>query len=494
MNYPLTSKFQSKKPEQGSLAQTRSCKIVATIGPSSNDPEILKALIREGLNIARLNFSHGDHSFHAKNIDMIKKVSNEMGKEVAILQDLQGPKIRCAYLIDDKNEITKGEHYLLTYGDKQDKLGVIPIDYSGLSKDTEVGHRVLMDDGLLIFRVHAKKGKSVLIEACTSGVLKNRKGINFPDSHISQPSLTEKDTKDLLFGLSQGVDAIALSFVQEADDIKQCRKIINVLGSDVPIIAKIEKTSAMDSIHKIAKEADGLMVARGDLGIEGSIEKVPAFQSKIIAAAEKEAIPVIVATQMLESMTTNPRPTLAEITDVANGVLDQTDCVMLSGEVAAGKYPIECVKKMASIINTVETWMHKRGSRYKHTTPNNEIWEKHTAIAKSACEAADSLGAKFIVCLTLTGSVAHLLSKWRPVTPIIAISPRHEVIKRLSFCWGVSAIRNPLFYNTDTLLEGIPVLLKEHGLVKKGDSIVITAGIPLKSMTSTNMIKIQGID
>lgn len=493
MNQSLTNKLLSKIPAQHSRRRERSCKIVATIGPSSHDPEILKGLILAGMNIARLNFSHGDHKFHAKNIENIKKLSQKLGKNVGILQDLQGPKIRCGRLLGDSNQIHKGKPYTLFFGEKQTEEGSIPIDYKNLSQDTDVGHRVLMDDGLLIFRIISKKEEAVIIESCNSGVLKNRKGINFPDSQISQPSLTERDTKDLLFGLSNGVDAIALSFVQRADDIRQCRKIINVLGSDVPIIAKIEKNSAVDDIDEIAKEADGLMVARGDLGIEGSVEKVPTFQRKIILAAEKEAIPVIIATQMLESMTNNPEPTLAEITDVANGVLDKTDCVMLSGEVAAGLYPIPCVQKMGSIIDTIESWTQggSLSPRRAGYTPKN--WERHSSIAKAACEVADSLGARYIVCLTLTGSIAHLISKWRPKTPIIAISPRHDVIKRLSFCWGVSAIRNPLFYNTDSLLEEIPTLLKEDKPLKKGDLLVITAGIPLKGMCSTNMLKIQKV-
>lgn len=493
MDQLFTNKLQSKMPYQDNIIPERACKIVATIGPSSSEIKTLENLIKSGMNIARLNFSHGDHKFHEKNIEKIRNLSLEQGRNVAILQDLQGPKIRCGRLIKQRNMIEKGKQYTLFFGLKQEKEGFIPVDYRNLSHDTEINHRVLMDDGLLIFRVIAKKKDLVIIEACNDGVLKDRKGINFPDSHISQPALTEKDTRDLLFGISHGVDAVALSFVQRADDIKQCRKILSVLGSDIPIIAKIEKTSAVDQIDAIAYEADGLMVARGDLGIEGSVEKVPAFQNKIISTAEHHAIPVIIATQMLESMTNNPEPTLAEITDVANGVLDQTDCVMLSGEVAAGQYPVNCVRKMASIIDTIEAWTYKKSSRYNQAKDQIVGWEKHSSIAKAACEAADALGARYIVCLTLTGSIAHLISKWRPRTPIIAISPRHDVIKRLSFCWGVHAIRNPLFYNTDNLLEDIPQLLKKDKIVKDGDTIVITAGIPIKAMCSTNMIKINKI-
>lgn len=493
----MQSKITSQKTELSNsrvpFSHERSCKIVATIGPSSNSPETLEKLIKSGLNIARLNFSHGDHEFHGNNIDKIKKISQKLGKNVAILQDLQGPKIRCGKLIQDKNNIVEGEVYELFFGTIQEKLGSIPVDYSQLAADVNIGDKVLMDDGLLVFQVTSKDLKVVTVKALNNGTLKNRKGVNFPDSHISQPALTEKDTRDLLFGVSKGVDAVALSFVQRAEDVEQCRKIINVLGSDIPIIAKIEKPSAITEINSIAAVSDGLMVARGDLGIESSVEMVPVYQQKIIATAEKHAIPVIIATQMLESMTHNPEPTLAEMADVANGVLDEADCVMLSGEVASGDYPVECVAKMASIIDEVETWSYKRGARYKQVSPITEVWKNHTSITKAACEAADSIEAKAIVCLTLTGSIARLMSKWRPKTTIVAISPRHDVIKRLNFCWGVYAIRNPLFYNTDNLLNQIPDLLKSHGIVQSGDTIVITAGIPLKSMSSTNMMQIKEI-
>ena len=493
MKQELANKTKTKTPAKISFLHERSCKIVATIGPSSYEPKVLQRLIKKGMNIARLNFSHGDHEFHAQNIENIKKLSQSIGKNVAILQDLQGPKIRVGTLLEDKNSIVQNESYELFFGKKQVKVGSIPVDYSGLASDVAAGDRVLMDDGLLIFEVVRVDGKLVKVKACNSGTLKNRKGVNFPDSHISQPALTEKDTRDLLFGVAKGVDAIALSFVQRAEDVEQCRKIINVLGSDIPIIAKIEKPSAIENIESIAAIADGLMVARGDLGIESSVEIVPVYQQKIIASAEKYAIPVIIATQMLESMTHNIEPTLAEVADVANGVLDEADCVMLSGEVASGDYPVECVAKMASIIDEVETWSYKRGSRYKKIQPTTEVWKNHTSITKAACEAADLIGAKAIVCLTLTGSIARLMSKWRPKTNIVAISPRHDVIKRLNFCWGVYAIRNPLFYNTDNLLNQIPDLLKSHHIVESGDTIVITAGIPLKSMCSTNMMQIKEI-
>ena len=283
--------------------------------------------------------------------------------------------------------------------------------------------------------------------------------------------------------------------MQRPEDVLQVKKMIQALGADIPVIAKIEKLPAIDEIDAICAVADGLMVARGDLGVEGSVERVPGFQKRIIAAAAKLAKPVIIATQMLESMIENPEPTLAELADVANGVLDGADCVMLSGEVASGKYPVECVRTMARLINEVEGWTFKRPVRYRtdFLERHDNKWEVHEAIARAACEAADELNAKAIVCLTLTGAIAMSVAKWRPHTPIIAISPRRDVVQRLVLVWGVYAMQNPLFYNTDVLLQDLPALLKTMGIVNSGDRVVITAGIPINQMKPTNMIKINRI-
>ena len=473
----------------------RHCKIVATLGPASSDEETLRSLLVEGLDIARLNFSHGKHEIHAKNIENVRKLAKEVGRHVTILQDLQGPKIRCGQLLEGAIELKKGEKYLLGYGTEQEDPKKIPIDYKDLVRDVKVGQNVMMDDGLLMLQITAIKDKGVEVIVKEGGILRNRKGVNFPDSILSLPALTEKDSNDLLFGIRHQVDVVALSFVQTAQDVIQCKKIIKALGSDIPVIAKIEKLSAVEEIDEIASVVDGLMVARGDLGVEGGVEKVPIFQRKIIESAGKHAKPVIIATQMLESMIQNPRATLAEVTDVANGVLEGADCVMLSGEVAAGKYPVECVKKMNSIIQEVESWSQKKPNRYGfQLTEEKSEWEEHKAIARAACEAADSLHAKAIVCLTLTGSIARLISSWRPKTPVIAISPREDVIQRLGYTWGVYGMRNPLFYNTDILLQDLPQLLHSLKIVSSGDIIVITAGIPINSMRPTNMIKINRIE
>jgi pyruvate kinase len=472
----------------------RHCKIVGTLGPASSSEEVQKKLIEAGLDIARLNFSHGSHEDHKKNIEQIRRISQECGRNVALLQDLQGPKIRTGQVLDGKLTVVKDQKYILAYGVEQTDPLIIPIDYSELVKDVAIGQRVLMDDGLLSFKIEDIQDQNVHVTCEVGGTLKSRKGVNFPEAKLSLPALTEKDSKDLLFGVSQGVDFVALSFVQDAKDIIQVKEMITALGADIPVIAKIEKIPAMDEIDAIAKVSDGLMVARGDLGVEASVEKVPGYQKKIVEVAAQHSIPVIIATQMLESMIENPRATLAEVADVANGVLDGADCVMLSGEVAAGDYPVECVRTMSDIITEVEQWTFTKKERVvEHAETSADKWLEHEAIAKAACEAADALNAKAIVCLTLTGSVARIVSSWRPHTPVIAISPRKDVIQRLTMVWGVYGMINPLFYNTDVLLQDLPQLLKSLKIVEKDDIIIITAGIPITQMKPTNMIKINRI-
>ena len=491
---PSVSSLKLPNFHNVSADEIRHCKIIGTLGPSSSSEEVLRELVSAGLNIARLNFSHGDHEFHKKNIELVRKVSADTGHPIAILQDLQGPKIRCGKLLNGGIEIKRGETYTLVFGVEQTDPKVIPIDYKDLVKDVAIGQRVMMDDGNFILRIEDIKGQNVIVKVEDGGYLKPRKGVNFPDAKLSLPAMTEKDRKDLLFGIQNGVDYVALSFVQDPKDIHDIKKMIRALGSDIPVVAKIEKLSAIETIDEIAEATDALMVARGDLGVEGDVERVPGFQRMILAAGARHAKPVIVATQMLESMIENPQATLAELADVANGVLDGADCVMLSGEVASGKYPVQCVKTMANIIREVEHWTFKRPDRYSMDDLDAiRSWEDHEAIARAACEAADSLNAKAIVALTLTGSIARSMAKWRPKTPVIAISPRPEVTNRMSMIWGVYGMQNPLFYNTDELLQQLPELLKNLGIVKSGDTVVITAGIPINEVRPTNMVKINTI-
>lgn len=473
----------------------RHCKIVGTLGPSSSNEETLRKLIENGLNIARLNFSHGDYETHKKNIDLVRRLAEETGRTISILQDLQGPKIRAGKLLNGAIELKRGETYTLVFGVEQTDPKIIPIDYKDLVKDVAVGQRVMMDDGNFILRIEDMKGQNVVVRVEEGGTLKSRKGVNFPDAKLSIPAMTDKDQRDLMFGINNGVDYVALSFVQDPSDVISLKKIIKAMGADIPVVAKIEKLSAIETIDGIAQVADGLMVARGDLGVEGDVERVPGFQKQILAAAARHAKPAIVATQMLESMIENPQATLAEVADVANGVLDGADCVMLSGEVASGKYPIECVRTMDNIIREVEHWTFKRPERYAsdELIQGGKVLEDNEAIARAACEAADSMNAKAIVALTLTGSIARSMAKWRPKTPIIAISPRKEVVQRVGLIWGVYGLQNPLFYNTDELLQQLPDILKNLGVVQSGDTVVITAGIPINQVRPTNMVKINRI-
>ncbi len=478
-------------------APVRRCKIVATIGPSSSAEATLREMIAAGLDIVRLNFSHGDHASHLAVIEMIRRLTDECGRRVTILQDLQGPKIRCGLLVQDMH-LRDGESYVLVYGEQQTDPREIPIAYEGIFSDLHTGQKILMDDGLLACEITAVSAERVEVRVIDGGVLKSRKGVNFPRASLSLSVLTEKDSEDLLFGISNGVDAIALSFVQSADDVVQVKKMIAALASNVPVVAKIERLAALTHIDAIAAASDGLMVARGDLGVEVRIEKVPAYQRRIIAAAAANGKPVIIATQMLESMIEHPLASLAEVADVANGVLESADCVMLSAETASGKYPVQALRKMVAVIDAVERWTltHRNVFTTAQRQACKELvvtWEMHTAIAATACEAADSLNARAIVCLTLSGSIAASIARWRPKTPVIAISPRQEVIRRLNLIWGVYGIQNPLFYKTDVLLQELPQTLKNMGVVRRGDTIVITAGIPIAQMCPTNMIKINKI-
>lgn len=477
-----------------SLSELKRCKIVGTIGPASSDPLVMAKLLDAGLNIARVNFSHGDHETHRTNIENLRRVAREKNKIITILQDLQGPKIRCGKLLNGAINIQANQDYVLRFGPEQVEPNIIPVDYRELARDVQVGQKVMMDDGLLLFDIVEINGELVRVKCVEGGVLKSRKGVNFPDSILSLPAMTEKDSRDLLFGISMQVDYIALSFVQTPNDVAQVKKIIKAMGADIPVVAKIEKLSAIRDIEKIAQVSDALMVARGDLGVEGRVERVPMFQRQILKAGAKYSRPVIIATQMLESMIQNPRATLAEVADVANGVLDEADCVMLSGEMASGKYPVECVDKMHRIIGEVEGWMQRKPPRKDADfVIEGEVWEEHEAIARAACEAADSLHASAIVCLTLTGSIARSISRWRPRTPIVAISPRTDVVQRLGLLWGVYGLLNPLFYNTDTLLQDLPEVLKGLNLVRSGETVVITAGIPINQMRPTNTLKINRI-
>jgi pyruvate kinase len=467
-------------------------KIVCTLGPSSSTKEMITKLIEAGMNVARLNFSHGDHTMHAANIALIREISKEKNVQVAILQDLQGPKIRTGKLKDGGITITRGQKVTLKYAPEQTSPEFIPIDYRELATDVKVGARILLDDGLLAMKITDIRGSDVDCEVTHGGFLKSRKGVNFPECHLSIPATTEKDIRDLLFGVSQGVDYVALSFVQTAADVTKLKMMLRALGADTPVITKVEMLGAVQYIDDICNVSDGIMVARGDLGVECGFANVAAYQKKIIEAALNKGKPVIVATQMLDSMIEHRRPTKAEICDVANAVYDHADATMLSGESASGKYPELAVATMRNILDRVD--------KSKSIAPiepvpltRAETESSAEVFARTTVELAEKMKATAIVCLTLTGSMARFVAKYRPQTPIIAFSPRPDVVRKLCLVRGVVGVLNNIFYDTDTAFSEIAKYLAKEGYVQESDLLLITGGIPVSQMLPTNTLKIHRV-
>jgi len=464
-------------------------KIVCTLGPSSSSREVLSSLIDAGLDVARLNFSHGEHATHAQNIAWVRELSREKGKAVAILQDLQGPKIRTGKLKGGGITLVKGQRVVLRYGIEQEGE-IIPIDYKELAKETFVGAQILLDDGLMGMKVTDIRGADVECEVIYGGFLKPRKGVNFPDSDLSIPSTTEKDTRDLLFGVSQGVDYIALSFVRKPDDVLKLKSMIRALGADTPVVSKIEMLLAVENIDAICQVSDAIMVARGDLGVECGFANVAAYQKRIVEAARKAGKPVIVATQMLDSMIENRRPTKAEVSDVANAVFDLADATMLSGETASGRHPELVVRTMRDILDGIDNsgiLVNDEDLVTFNEASGPEVF------ARTAAELATRAGAAAIVCLTLSGNIARLIARHRPQVPIVALSPRPDVIRRLGLVRGVRGLQNTMFFDTDECIADVGRMLASQGLAKPGDLIVITGGLPLVAMKPTNLIKLHRV-
>lgn len=466
-------------------------KIVCTLGPSSSSVEAISKLIDAGMNVARLNFSHGEHDVHAKNVEIIRRLAAEKNRHIAILQDLQGPKIRTGKLKNGSIELVDGSQVTLMFGLEQTD-DVIPIDYKDLPTDTHVGARILLDDGLLEMKVVEINNNQVVCHVVHGGKLKSRKGVNFPDNALSIPSITEKDTKDLLFGVSLGVDYIALSFVRTADDVNKLRGMLRSLGAETLVVAKVEMLSAIKNIDDISKASDAIMVARGDLGVECGFANVAYYQKIIVSSARKFGKPVIVATQMLDSMIENKRPTKSEVCDVANAVFDLADATMLSGETASGLYPELTVRTMRDILNKVDNFNGL--SDYARVFETMEI-EDNTpeVVARTAAELANRSQASAIVCLTLTGNIVRLIAKHRPNSPIIALSPRPDVVRQLTLVRGVIGIQNPIFYSADKAIADLVKLIAASGVIEPGDLLLITGGIPLTAMKHTNLIKLHRV-
>ncbi len=478
-------------------------KIVATIGPSSRNYECIREIIDNGANVIRLNFSHGTFEDHKQSVDMVRKAAKDLGNSVAIFQDLQGPKIRVGKLDGEYIEIEDDEELIITtddiVGGVIDGKKKISIDYSNLHKEASVGNRILLDDGLMELRVEKIDGKNIHTRVINGGKLKPRKGVNFPHVKLNISAITEKDRKDLSFAFENDIDYVALSFVRDAKDVRELIEImLKDYGKRIPIISKIEKPEAFDDIDDIIEVSDAIMVARGDLGVETSPQEVPIMQKSIIRKCNIAGKPVITATQMLESMITNPRPTRAEANDVANAILDGTDAVMLSGETASGKYPVEAVSMMADIARQVEKSQIFERVLSSRPLTNDELEESakedvSSAISFATVELAYKVHAKYIVSFTHSGGTAKAISKYRTPIPIVAISPVKSTVRLLSLVWGVWAYEMGTVSTVNELLEGAVEMLKVKEHVEKKDMLVITAGVPVGIAGSTNMIKVYEV-
>ena len=467
----------------------RRAKIVATLGPASSSEPVFRELVRAGADVVRLNFSHGSHEGKLAAIQMIRKVSREENKPLCILGDLQGPKIRTSTLADHQPVLLKaGERLTLTPREVPGSASLVGTTFKTLAENVEQGSRILLSDGLIELRVHEVLGGDVVCEIVNGGLLGEHKGINLPGIAVRVPSLTEKDAEDLEFALKNGMDAIAVSFVRTTEDVSIVRNRVAALGGETWIIAKLEKPQAVEHLDAILTAADGIMVARGDLGVEVPPEKVPAIQKHIIRRAAEFRKPVITATQMLESMIENPRPTRAEVSDVANAVYDGTDAVMLSGESAVGNYPVESVAMMARIVADAE--YHIKEQNYTES----KVLKSHLSIAETICEAtahaADDLDLRAIALFTESGSTARQLSKYHPSAPIFALSPVEVTINRLSLLWGTTPIRCHKVNSTEALVNLAEGLLEQGGYVHKREVIAIVAGTRTKS-GSTNFLRLH---
>ncbi len=468
----------------------RRTKIVATIGPATSSPEMLKAIIEAGATTLRLNFSHGTHADHQRSIRLIRQTAFELNRPVAILQDLQGPKIRLGRFETGSIILTKGDRFTLTNRLIEGTQQISCVTYDYLADEVPVGSNILLDDGkveMVVEEINHEKG-DLHCRVTVPGKLSNNKGVNFPGVYLSIKAMTDKDREDLMFGLDQGVDWVALSFVRNPQDIIEIKELISSTGKNVPVVAKIEKHEAIEQMEAILSLCDGVMVARGDLGVELPAEDVPVLQKRLIATANRLGIPIITATQMLDSMVSNPRPTRAEVSDVANAILDGTDAVMLSNETAVGSFPVEAVATMARIAERIEQEetlnANSRLSRDKRRSIPN-------AISQAVGQIAENLGAAAIMTLTQTGATARNVSKFRPKTPILAITPHVNVARQLQMVWGVRPLLVLELPSTGQTFQAAINVAQEKNLLTEGDLVVMTAGTLQGVSGSTDLIKVE---
>ncbi|MGI6648815.1 MAG: pyruvate kinase [Bacillota bacterium] len=467
----------------------RRTKIVCTIGPASQSVEILEQLINEGMDIARLNFSHGTHEEHLLRIEAIRQAMANTRRRVAIMLDTKGPEIRTGNLAKDTINLIEGEQITLTTEDILGDETRLSISYRGLPQDVKPGNMILIADGLIGLKVLRIQGTEILCEIAHGGEIGSRKNVNVPGVSIRLPAMTEKDVADINFGIDHGVDFIAASFVRKASDVLDIRRILEERNADIHIIAKIENQEGVDNLDEITRVADGVMVARGDLGVEIPTEEVPLVQKVIIDKCNLLGKPVITATQMLESMVRNPRPTRAEASDVANAIFDGTDAIMLSGETAAGKYPVEAVKTMARIARRTE-----KAVNYHDLLAAKRIAYKPSvtdAIGHATCSISADLGSAAIITATKTGSTASMVAKYRPEAPIIATTPSERVAAKLCLVWGVYPVSVQDIEGTDQMIEESINASLKAGMIRRGDLVVITAGVPAGVPGTTNLIKVH---
>ena len=466
----------------------RRAKIVATFGPAISSYENTLAVLEAGVDVARMNMSHGDYTVHDNTYENVRKAAAELRKPVAIMADLQGPKIRLGRFVDGPHALAEGDVFTITTEDVPGTKDICSTTLKSLTEDVNVGDALLIDDGKVALRAIDVDDVKVVAQVTVGGMVSNNKGINLPGVAVNVPALSEKDEDDLRWAMRRGVDMVALSFVRDASDIKRVHEIMDEEGRRVPVIAKIEKPQAVDQLHEIIDAFDAIMVARGDLGVELPLEEVPIVQKRAIELARRWAKPVIVATQVLESMIDNPRPTRAEASDCANAVLDGADAVMLSGETSVGKYPIETVKVMARIIESTEEHGLERVPPLG-TKPKT----RGGAITRAAVEIADQLDAKYICTFTQSGDSARRLSRLRPIKPVFAFTPVEHVWNQLALTWGIQPVLVPMVGHTDEMTAQVDRSLLDMELVEDGDLVVIAAGSPPGKAGSTNSLKVHKV-
>ncbi|MCX4551729.1 pyruvate kinase [Streptomyces sp. NBC_01267] len=470
----------------------RRAKIVCTLGPATDSYEQIKTLVDAGMDIARFNLSHGSYAEHEQRYHHVRKASEETGRSVGILADLQGPKIRLGRFTEGPVLLERGDDFTLTVEpDAQGDRNSCGTTYSGLTRDVTTGERILVDDGKVTLEVISVEGPRVHTIVIEGGMISDHKGLNLPGVAVSVPAMSEKDTEDLRWALRTGADIIALSFVRTGQDINEVHRVMKEEGRTLPVIAKIEKPQAVDNIDDIVAAFDGIMVARGDLGVEMPLEQVPIVQKRAVKLARRNAKPVIVATQMLDSMIENSRPTRAEASDVANAIIDGTDAVMLSGETSVGKHPVETVKTMSRIVEAAEEDLLAKG--LPPLTDRNKPHTQSGAVARAAAEMGDFLGAELLVAFTQSGDTARRLSRYRSPIPLLAFTPDPATRAQLNLSWGVEAILGPHVDSTDEMVAQVDEQLLRTGRCQRGDTVVITAGSPPGIAGSTNLVRVHHI-